>query len=64
MKGYGCLVREVLLEGGFWFLRHGEGDHDVWRSPRIEAPFTISMNIDSRHTANLMLKDAGLPKAF
>ena len=29
-----------------------------------ETPFTVPVNIDSRHTANKVLKDAGLPKAF
>ena len=46
------------------FVRHGKGHHDVWRSPRIEAPFTAPANIDFRHTANKVLKDAGLSKAF
>ena len=64
MRGYGRLVRERLEAAGCEFVRHGRGDHDVWRSPLSATPFTVPVNIDSRHTANKVLKDAGLPKAF
>ncbi len=64
MRGYGQLVRERLAEGGCWFLQHGRGDHDIWRSPLTAPPFTVPVEIDSRHTANKILKDPGLPKAF
>lgn len=64
MRGYGRLVREALDEAGCTFLRHGRGDHDVWRSPHADKPVTVPVNIDSRHTANKVLKDAGLPKRF
>lgn len=64
MRGYGKLVREKLTAAGCWFVRHGKGDHDIWRSPHSQTPFTVPVNIDSRHTANKVLKDAGLDKAF
>jgi hypothetical protein len=64
VRGYGRLVRERLAEAGCWFVRHGRGDHDVWASPHADKPLTVPVNIDSRHTANKVLKDAGLPKAF
>jgi hypothetical protein len=64
VHGYGKAVRDLLTESGCWFVRHGRGDHDVWRSPFTDIPFTVPVNIDSRHTANGILKDAGLPKAF
>ena len=64
MRGYGWLVRDRLAEGGCWFVRHGKGDHDVWSSPQVETPFTVPVNIDSRHTVNKVLKDAGMPEAF
>lgn len=64
MRGYGKAVRRILEENGCWFVRHGRGDHDIWRSPLTNIPITVPINIDSRHTANGILKDAGLPKAF
>lgn len=63
MRGYGKLVREALKAGGARFVRHGKGDHDIWEAAngrRIAVP----VNIDPRHTANEILKEAGLPKAF
>jgi hypothetical protein len=64
MRGYGRLVRDKLMEAGCTFHRHGRGDHDIWISPHSETPITVPVFIDSRHTANKVLKDAGLPKAF
>jgi hypothetical protein len=31
--GYAKRVKEILLEHGCEFVRHGKGDHDVWQSP-------------------------------
>ncbi len=64
MNDYGKAVRETLEANGCTFLRHGRGDHDVWTSPKAAKPFTVPVKIKSRHTANGILKDAGLPKTF
>ncbi len=64
MRGFGKLVRDELTAAGCWLVRHGKGDHDVWESPRSGKRFTVPVNIDSRHTANKIMKDAGLPKTF
>jgi hypothetical protein len=64
LKGYGKPVRKILAEAGCRFLRQGHGDHEVWTSPHADKPFTVPVKIMSRHTANKILKDAGLPKAF
>lgn len=64
MKGYGKALREVPESNGCAFKRHGRGDHDVWVSPHAAKPFTVPVKIMSRHTANKVLKDAGLPEAF
>ncbi|MFZ1095002.1 MAG: type II toxin-antitoxin system HicA family toxin [Xanthobacteraceae bacterium] len=45
-------------------MRHGKGDHDIWYSPISGRSFTVPVKIMSRHLANQILKDAGLPKAF
>jgi len=64
VNDYGKEVRKRLTAAGCWFVRHGRGDHDVWRSPLVDKPFTVPVKIKVRHTANKILKDAGLPKAF
>lgn len=64
MKGYGRAVRKILIEAGCTFLRQGRGDHEIWTGPRAPKPFTVPVSIASRHTANKVLKDAGLQKAF
>jgi predicted RNA binding protein YcfA (HicA-like mRNA interferase family) len=63
VKDFGEAVRLKLNEARCAFLRRGKGDHDIWTTPdgkRIVVP----VKIKSRHTANGILKDAGLPKAF
>jgi hypothetical protein len=57
-------LRKMLIEAGCRFERHGKGDHDIWFSPRTGIHFTLDAHIKSRHTANAVLKQAGLPKRF
>ena len=45
-------------------MQSGKGSHEVWFSPISEKNFAVPDGIVSRHTANGVLKDAGLPKAF
>jgi hypothetical protein len=45
-------------------VRHGKGDHDIWESPINGCRFPVDAKILSRHTANAVLKQAGLPKLF
>jgi HicA toxin of bacterial toxin-antitoxin, len=54
----------LLKDAGCYFLRHGKGDHDVWFSPNSGVTFPVDQKIKSRHTANAVLKQAGLPKQF
>ncbi|WP_333824363.1 type II toxin-antitoxin system HicA family toxin [Pinisolibacter sp.] len=60
---YPDLIR-LLLDGGCEKVRQGRGDHEIWRSPKSARPFTVDRSVKSRHTANAVLKQAGLPKAF
>jgi predicted RNA binding protein YcfA (HicA-like mRNA interferase family) len=64
VKGYGKAVREKLKEAGWSFHPHGKGDHDVWHYPTTGQKVTVRWKIASRHTANGILKEAGLSKAF
>jgi predicted RNA binding protein YcfA (HicA-like mRNA interferase family) len=63
MKGFGKAVRDLLANAGCEFVRHGKGDHDIWHRPDGKV-LTVPVKIMSRHMANKILRDAGLPKAF
>jgi hypothetical protein len=64
MAEYEKKVREKLLEHGCYFLRHGKGDHDIWYSPITSLPITVDSEIKSRHTANGIMKRAGIGYHF
>lgn len=57
-------LKKMLLEAGCYFERQGKGDHEIWYSPIADRRFVVDGTIKSRHTANGVLKQAGLPKAF
>jgi predicted RNA binding protein YcfA (HicA-like mRNA interferase family) len=57
------LIR-LLEDAGCRFIRPGKGSHQVWYSPITKRNFAVPVGIVSRHTANGVLKDAGLPKRF
>jgi HicA toxin of bacterial toxin-antitoxin, len=57
-------LKKLLLNAGCSFERQGKGDHEIWYSPVTERRFVVDGAIRSRHTANAVLKQAGLPKAF
>lgn len=57
-------LKEILTEAGCNFERQGKGDHEIWYSPITQRRFVVDGAIKSRHTANAVLKQAGLPKQF
>lgn len=57
-------VRELLRAAGCVFVRQGRGSHEIWHSPITGRNFPVPVGIASRHTANAILRQAGLPKAF
>lgn len=57
-------VKRILLEHGCWLVRQGKGDHEIWQSPLTNRRFPVDSKILSRTTANLVLKQAGIAKAF
>jgi hypothetical protein len=57
-------LKKILAEAGCRFERTGKGDHDIWYSPITQKRFVVDSAIKSRHTANAVLKQAGLPKQF
>ncbi len=52
------------MKGGCYFYREGKGDHEIWHSPHTNRRFPVDHKILSRHTANEIMKQAGLPNRF
>lgn len=57
-------LKRRLRDAGCYYVRPGKGDHEIWCSPVSGRNFPVDHKIKSRHTANAVLKQAGLPKAF
>ena len=57
-------LKQYLRKEGCGFERQGKGDHEIWFSPITGIRFVVDNRIKSRHTANAVLKQAGLPKKF
>jgi predicted RNA binding protein YcfA (HicA-like mRNA interferase family) len=57
-------LTEILRENGCRPVRAGKGSHEMWFSPITGRSVTVPRSTKSRHTANDVLKQAGLPKAF
>ena len=63
-RGYGRQIERLLRDAGCILVRHGKGDHEIWYSPISKRHFVFDRGVRVRHTANGILQDAGLPKAF
>lgn len=57
-------LRKILLDHGCRFERQGRGDHEIWFSPITNRRFVVDGKIKSRHTANAVLKQAGIGSRF
>jgi hypothetical protein len=57
-------VKRIRRDHGCFFVRQGKGDHEMWKSPINGKSFPVDHKITSRHTANGIMKQAGLPKMF
>ena len=64
MASYTRSVKRILRQADCTFFRQGRGDHEIWFSPVSGKTFPVDNRIKSRHTANAVLAQAGLPKAF
>jgi hypothetical protein len=63
-KSFTPELKKLLLAADCVFERAGKGDHEIWYSLITERRFVVDSSIKSRHTANAVLKQAGLKKAF
>jgi predicted RNA binding protein YcfA (HicA-like mRNA interferase family) len=63
MNGYEKLVKEQLLKHGCKLVRTGKGSHEIWLCPN---GFSVAVNhlCKSRHTANSIMKQAGIDYKF
>ena len=64
MPGYEHDVRRWLRDSGCTFARQGKGDHEIWYSPMTNRHFPVDSKIKSRHTANGIMKQAGIAHRF
>jgi len=60
MADYTKQVKAVLSANGCTFRRRGKGDHDIWYSPHTNNIVVVDSQIRKRHTANGVLKQAGI----
>ncbi len=57
-------LKKILQQAECQFVRQGKGSHEIWHSPISGKHFPVQHRIKSRHTANAVLAQAGLPKQF
>jgi predicted RNA binding protein YcfA (HicA-like mRNA interferase family) len=57
-------LARILKDNGCTLIRTGKGSHEIWFSPVSRKPVTVPKTTKSRHTANEVLKQAGLSKRF
>ncbi|MDR2208329.1 MAG: type II toxin-antitoxin system HicA family toxin [Azoarcus sp.] len=59
-SGYYAQLCAILRNHGCTLTRQAKGSHEIWYSPITKIPVTISVTVSSRHTANGILKQAGI----
>jgi hypothetical protein len=64
MKSFTPELKKILRAADCRLVRQGKGDHEIWESPITATRFVVDNTILSRHLANAVLKQAGLPKQF
>ena len=64
MADFAPELKRILKGAGCYCERKAKGDHERWFSPISRIRFMVDHCIKSRHTANAVLKQAGLQKHF
>lgn len=57
-------VKRILQKHNCRFVRQGKGDHEIWFSPITKRNVTVDGKMLSRHTANAVMKQAGITYKF
>ena len=63
VQGYAKRLKSILADHGWAFDRAGKGDHEIWAKAG-HRPVAIDNGMMSRHTANAVLKQAGIKLKF
>lgn len=63
-QGFYRQIVEALKAAGREYRRQGKGDHEIWYSPTTDRTFTVDRGSLSRHTANAVVKQAGIDHHF
>lgn len=53
-------LTQKLKDSNFVFWREGKGSHEIWVNIDTNVKVSVSKNTKSRHTANGVLKSAGI----
>jgi predicted RNA binding protein YcfA (HicA-like mRNA interferase family) len=64
MADYYRDVIRLLRENGYELKRQGRGDHEIWWNRKTGRRLIVDRKLRSRFTANGILKEAGIAKAF
>ena len=59
VDGYYKIVRAIISELGYEYLTNAKGSHEKWQCDTTGKILLVPRNLQSRHTANAILKDAG-----
>ena len=64
MADYTRQVKNILSAHGCYFVRQGKGDHEIWYSPKTRRTVSVDIGTRNKHTANEILKAAGIDHKF
>jgi len=64
VRGFYAEIVKELKEAGCTLVRTGKGDHEIWFSPHTRRNVTVDRGSLSRHTANAVMKQAGIKRHF
>jgi hypothetical protein len=64
VRGFYAQITAALRDAGFEYKRQAKGDHEVWYNAKLNKSVIVDRGSLSRHTANGVMKQAGLTKRF
>ncbi len=64
VRGFYLEIVAALKAAGCTLKRSGKGDHEIWHSPITNRSVTVDRGSLSRHTANAVMKQAGIDRRF
>ena len=64
MADYAREIKRLLLDHGCSLVRQGKGDHEIWYGPITDRRLVVDGKIKARHTANGIMKQAGIARHF